>query len=187
MSMKNAEFVSQNVSPFNTGPFSQKNFKNVYYNPNVLKSINIKPLTFTNKIINSGDLKYRELKDMYGSTDPISILNSDFEEKDVNYQAKDSHVKRKRLFDIFQKAGTTSLLITRYKDILRYKNKKYPEYQLYFEKKNGDITLILIDFYHLGWTAKNRKTMKDDYKESYNNIYSKYPTCISCINNKDID
>lgn len=187
MSMKNVGFANQNVSPFNVGKFSQKNFKNVYYNPNSLKSIDIKPLVFTNKIKDSGDSKFRELRNMYRCDEPMSILNSDFIEKDVNDCDKDSNIKIKRLFNIFYKAGTTFLLLTKHKDILRYKHKKYPEYQLYFEKKNGDITLILVDFYHLGWPSLNRKTMKDDYKESYNNVYSKYPTCISCISNKDID
>jgi hypothetical protein len=178
--MKRNMLVDTQSIAFNKSRFQQKYFKNINYG-NALHSINEKQFTFTNFVENTGDERFKNLRKIYSSNDPIQILLTEFEEKPVYDYGEEDKKTVTRLFNIFTKSGSGFFFFSNCKDILRYKNKQDKGYQLYFKKDNDTLRLLLVDMYHLGIVAVDKKTYKLDYKEKYNNIYRKYKNCISKI------
>lgn len=179
--MKKSCIVNIEIGRFTNNPrFQQKNFSNIKFDK-ALHSINNKDEKFTNFIDNTGNLKFKELKRLYDSKNPFDILESDFSPQELlNENEKDNNTVL-RLFRLINETNGIFLFLYNYKDVVKYKNKNYEEYQLYFQIKNNNLILRLVDMHHLAIPALNRRTMKIDYKDFYNNVCRKYKTCISLI------
>ena len=167
---------------FSSNPvFKDLFFKDVDLNQ-ALHSVNISDEKFTNFIKTKNDFQYTQLEEIYNCNDLSVILENKFEsgtELLDNYSSDE--YKLRRLFRIIKE--NTNIFIGLYNkhEIIKYKYRTNPSFQLYFRMKNGKITLVLVDIYHLAIPASHGKNTADEMLNKNYEENKRNSICISEI------
>lgn len=178
---KDIEFnrFRKRVNRFKNPTFVEDKYDGFDFNNN-LKSNHIKELCFTNFVSSDKCKKYYELEEICIK---IAMNNKEWpklfiaDELDINKEIP----KMERLYKIISIVNNG--LIKENDIILKFKNLEDQEIQFYIKKENGILKLYLIDLYHLGIEAENKKIKKIDLKGNYK-ARQKYGYNIESINSK---
>lgn len=111
-----------------------------------LKSVDLKEFWFINKASSQKEEVYDMLLNMY-----IKCLDNDFsflddfggEELLLDYKAE-------RLLNIINKVQKSKYKTKDLKNIYKFKNQQNKELHLYIKESRGNLSLLLIDLYHMG-------------------------------------
>lgn len=151
-------------SRFKNPIFVQESYKCFDFNNN-LKSDHFAELYFTNFLSSNLCNKYSKLNEIcnkikYNNNEWIKMFVAD--EIDI----KQDIPKINRLYKIMSLVNKKE--INREELVLKFKNLKDKEIQFYIKNENGILKLYLIDLYHLGIEAENKKIHKADVRSIYN-------------------
>lgn len=155
--------IQARVNRFNNPKWVTKQYNSFDFNNN-LKSNNFSDLEFTNYVSSKECKKYKDLKDICfkifcNKNELDNLFMAD--ELDNNVSVS----KRKRLWNILNKINNTT--ISHDEIILKFKNKIDKEIQFYIKDDNGIFKLYMIDIYHIGIEATNKKTGRADRRGIY--------------------
>lgn len=162
---KNIEFnrFKKRTNRFKNPTFVEEKYSGFDFNNN-LKSNHIAELCFTNFVSSDKCKKYYELEKICTK---IAMNNNEWsklfiaDELDINKEIP----KMERLYKII--SIVNNYLINKNDIILKFKNLQDQEIQFYIKKEEGILRLYLIDLYHLGIEAENKKTKRIDLKGIY--------------------
>lgn len=140
-----------------------------------MKSFKNDKLCFTNFVNTNKNENYKRLEDIYIKSlyEDYSFIENDFGYLDeVNYTYKTGD----RLLEIVNKGYGHKYKMSDLSKIHKMKNKDNPKFQLYVYESRGNLTVILIDLFHLAIPADIYKNDGSIIKTQLNKIYSKYAT-----------
>ena len=166
--MSENRFSKQNliqirVNRFNNPTFKTKKYLGFSFNDN-LKSVNLNELEFTNYVKSRNCKKYLDLKRICIKLEKDkNELYKLFEADELD--SNTSVIKYERLLKILSIVNNRE--IQKEEIILKFKNKNDKEIQFYIKDENGIFMLYLIDIYHIGIEAKNKKNGRTDRKGIY--------------------
>lgn len=152
------------VNRFKNPTFVEESYKWFDFNNN-LKSNHFAELYFTNFLSSNLCNKYSRLNEICSK---IKLNNNEWikmfisDEIDIKLDIP----KINRLYKIMSLVNNKE--INRDELILKFKNLEDKEIQFYIKKEHGVLKLYLIDLYHLGIEAENRKIHKADIRSIYN-------------------
>ena len=155
---------SKRINRFNNSTFIEETYKSFDFNNN-LKSDNLEDLEFTNFVSSNICKKYLIL------TNICQQISKNEKELDKLFVADEIDInvdipKLNRIYDIINIVNNKQ--ISREKLILKFKYLKDQEIQFYINNDNGVLKLYLIDLYHIGIEATNKRTGRNDRKGIYN-------------------
>jgi hypothetical protein len=139
-----------------------------------LKSINIKPLEFTNYFKGKKDVLYKYVRKEYKKLiNKIANLDEEYEMKLVNVDDNFNDIKIKKLY-----SDTHNIKIHTLPLMYKLKNLNNPNLQFYVVNEKNIFKVCFIDIYHLALPTKDEDT-KTKYELNENNNY-----CLSNLNDK---
>ena len=169
MSMLENRILKENqiqlrVNRFNSPTFIVEAYNSFDFNNN-LKSVHLKDLEFTNYVSSKECKKYKDLQNI------CTRINHNKNELENLFIADElenntSVLKYERLLKIL--SAINNRQITQNEIILKFKNIVDNEIQFYIKNENGTFKLYMVDMYHIGIEAVNRKTGRADRKGIYN-------------------
>lgn len=152
------------VNRFRNPIFIEEDFKWFDFNSN-LKSDHFPELYFTNFLSSNSCKKYFKLEEIYNK---IKLNNNEwtklFIADEIDIEA--DIPKFNRLYKIIELVNHRN--INREELILKFKNLEDKEIQFYIKNEKGILKVYLIDLYHLGIEAENKKTHRTDMRGIYN-------------------
>nr|DAG39816.1 MAG TPA: hypothetical protein [Caudoviricetes sp.] len=155
---------NKRVDRFTNPRFIKEEYEEFDFNNNI-KSNNIEELYFTNYTSSNICKKYLKLEELC-----IKIANNNSEWTKTfvadEIDIKNDIPKLNRIYKIIQVVNREE--INRKEIILKFKNVEDPEIQFYIKQEKNKLKLYLIDIYHLGIEAKNKKTKRIDARGIYN-------------------
>ncbi len=154
---------SKRVNRFKNSIFIEEEYSAFDFNNN-LKSDNIEELEFTNFVSSKLSKKYITLKEI------CKKINNNEKEWDKLFVADEIAINTNsprldRLYNIISNVNNKKVIKS--KLILKFKYIADSEIQFYINNENGILKLYLIDLYHIGIEATNRKTGRTDRKGIY--------------------
>lgn len=155
--------IQLRVNRFNNPTFISEGYNSFDFNKN-LKSVHLKDLEFTNYVSSKECKKYKDLQDI------CIRINRNKNELENLFIADElgndtSILKYERLLKIL--SAINDRQIDQEEVILKFKNIADNEIQFYIKNENGNFKLYMIDMYHIGIEAVNRKTGRADRKGIY--------------------
>ena len=159
----NVNRFKKRVNRFNNPIFVEEKYKWFDFNDN-LKSNHFPELHFTNFLSSNLCNKYVKLEDICTK---IKLNNNEWIKMFVSdeIEIKTDIPKINRLYKIMSLVNNKD--INRDELILKFKNLEDQEIQFYIKNENGILKLYLLDLYHLGIEAENKKIHKADIKSIY--------------------
>ena len=169
---------NKRINRFNNPKFVEERYNGFDFNNN-LKSNHFPELYFTNFLSSNLSNKYLKLNDIctkirFNNNEWVKMFVAD------EIEIKTDIPKINRLYKIISLVNNKE--INRNELILKFKNLEDQEIQFYIKNENGVLKLCLIDLYHLGMKAVNKKIHKADIRSIYN-ARKKCNYDISNINN----
>lgn len=162
---------------FNKPKYQKNNYKSFVFGKS-LKSINLPDLFFTNYVKSENNECYKMLE---GYVIQVMDGNFDFFEDDFEPldEIKYTEPAATRLLKILHKGYKLKYDKKDLIHIHKVKSKYNKKFQLFIKESRNNLTVILIDFFHLGIIASyqlpNGKTKKMKKEEMYNKEkYNKY-------------
>lgn len=176
----NINRFQKRVNRFKNPTFVDEEYKEFDFNNN-LKSSHIPELYFTNFVSSNLCGKYIKLTDICIK---IKANNNEWIKMFIPDEIEISRdiPKINRLYKIISIVNDRE--IDRKELILKFKNLEDKEIQFYIKNENGILKLYLIDLYHLGIEAENKKIHRKDAKGIYN-ARKKCNYNIAKINNEE--
>lgn len=167
MLQNNNSFVSnrftKRIDRFTNPRFVEEEYSEFDFNNNI-KSDNIEELFFTNYTSSNICNKYIKLEEIC-----VKIANNNNEWSKAfvadEIEIKNDLPKLNRIYEIMKIVNSKE--INREDIILKFKNTEDQEIQFYIKQEDGKLKLYLIDIYHLGIEAKNKRTGRTDMKGMY--------------------
>lgn len=151
------------VNRFTNPRFFEEEYTEFDFNNNI-KSNNIQELSFTNYTSSNTCNKYLKLEEIC-----MKIANNNNEWAKMfladEIEIKTDIPKINRIYEIIKIVNGKE--IDRESIILKFKNNEDKEIQFYIKKEKRKLKLYLIDLYHLGIEAENKKTGRIDLKGIY--------------------
>jgi len=155
---------NKRVDRFTNPRFVKEEYEEFDFNNNI-KSNNIEELYFTNYTSSNICKKYLKLEEIC-----MKIANNNNEWTNTfvadEIDIKNDMPKLNRIYKIIQVVNREE--INRKEIILKFKNVEDPEIQFYIKQEKNKLKLYLIDIYHLGIEAPNKKTRRIDARGIYN-------------------
>ena len=175
----NVNRFKKRINRFKNPVFVEEEYKWFDFNNN-LKSDHFPELYFTNFLSSNLCNKYLKLKDICTK---IKFNNNEWTKMFIpdEIEIKVDVPKINRLYKIMSLVNNKE--INREEVILKFKNLEDKEIQFYIKNENGILKLYLIDLYHLGIEAENKKIHRTDIRSIYN-ARKKCNYDISNIDNK---
>ena len=170
---------NKRINRFGSPTFVEEEYRGFDFADN-LKSNNFPELYFTNFLSSNLCNKYLKLADICTK---IKLNNNEWVKMFVadEIEIKTDIPKINRLYKIISLVNNKE--INRNELVLKFKNLEDKEIQFYIKHENGSLKLCLIDLYHLGIEAVNKKINKADIRSIYN-ARKKCNYDISNINSK---
>nr|DAT55214.1 MAG TPA: hypothetical protein [Caudoviricetes sp.] len=170
------------VNRFSNPTFVEEEYKWFDFDDN-LKSNHFPELYFTNFLSSNLCNKYLKLHDICTK---IKLNNNEWIKMFVSdeIEIKTDIPKINRLYKIISLVNNKE--INRNELVLKFKNLEDKEIQFYIRNENGVLKLCLIDLYHLGIEAENKKIHRSDIRSIYN-ARKKCTYDISNIENKLVE
>lgn len=156
--------IQLRVNRFNNPTFISETYNSFDFNNN-LKSVHIEDLEFTNYVSSKECKKYKDLEEVCMK---ISRNKNELENLFVADELGKSIsiLKYERLLKIL--SAINNRQINQTEIILKFKNIEDNEIQFYIKNESGNFKLYMIDMYHIGIEATNKKTGRADRKGIYN-------------------
>lgn len=154
---------TKRINRFSNPRFVEEEYTGFDFNNNI-KSNDIEELSFTNYTSSNGCYKYLKLEEIC-----IKIAKNNNEWSKMfladEVEIKADIPKINRIYKIMKIVNNKD--IDRENIILKFKNNEDKEIQFYIKKEKSKLKLYLIDLYHLGIEAENKKTGRTDLKGIY--------------------